>query len=417
MGGAGSVGAGAVGTGVIEARERANGVEPGRRSSRVARQVEAIPPSGIRRFFDLVAELPDVISLGVGEPDFVTPWRIRETAIHRLEHGRTTYTANRGLPALCEALAAHLARRAGLDYDPAAQLLVTTGVSEALDLALRALLDPGDEVIVPEPCYVAYVPCVRLAGGVPVTLATRPEDGFVPRAGELERLVTPRTRAILLNYPNNPTGATFGREALLAIAAVAERHDLVVLSDEVYDRLIYAAPHVPFPSLPGMAQRTILLNGFSKAYAMTGWRVGYAAGPPDLIGAMTKIHQYTALCANRTAQEAAIEALTHGERDVQAMVEAYDLRRRLIVDGFNRLGLPCRLPEGAFYAFPSVTQTGLSSEEFAERLLREARVAVVPGEAFGTAGAGHVRCSYAYAVDQIEEALARIGRFVRSLGG
>jgi aminotransferase len=400
---------------LVDAVHEAN-AEQGRRASRIARAVEAIPPSGIRRFFDLVAELPDVISLGVGEPDFVTPWRVRETAVYRLEHGRTTYTANRGLPALCEALADHLRRRAGVEYDPVSQILVTTGVSEALDLALRAMLEPGDEVIVPEPCYVAYVPCVRLAGGVPVALPTRAEDGFVPRADELERLVTPRTRAILINYPNNPTGASFERPALLALAAVAARHDLVVLTDEVYDRLVYDGAHVAFASLPGMADRTILLNGFSKAYAMTGWRVGYAAGPADLIGAMTKIHQYTALCANRTAQEAAIEALKHGERDVEAMVEAYDLRRRLIVQGFNEFGLPCHLPQGAFYAFPSVAPTGLSSEEFAERLLREGRVAVVPGEAFGAAGAGHVRCSYAYALDQIEEALARIGRFVRSLG-
>ena len=382
----------------------------------MARAVAAIPPSGIRRFFDLVTELPDVISLGVGEPDFVTPWRVRETAVYRLEHGRTTYTANRGLPALCHALAAHLHRSTGLTYDPAHQILVTTGVSEALDLALRTLLDPGDEVIVPEPCYVAYVPCVHLAGGVPVPLPTRAADGFVPDAVELERLVTPRTRAILLNYPNNPTGASFDRDALQAIARVAVRHDLVVISDEVYDRLVYGGQHVPIASLPGMAERTILLNGFSKAYAMTGWRVGYAAGPRDLIEAMTKIHQYTALCANRTAQEAAIEALEHGERDVQAMVEAYDLRRRLIVDGLNAIGLPCHLPDGAFYAFPSIAPTGLSSEEFAERLLREARVAVVPGDAFGAAGAGHVRCSYAYALDQIEAALERIGRFLRSLG-
>jgi aminotransferase len=384
---------------------------------RLARAVQEVPPSGIRRLFDLVAELDDVISLGVGEPDFVTPWRIREAAVYGLEHGRISYTSNAGLPELRAAIAAHHEARSGVSYRPDDEILVTVGVSEALDLALRALLDPGDEVIVPEPCYVSYVPCVRFAGGVPVTLATRAADGFVPDAAAVERLVTPRTRALLLNYPNNPTGATMDRGQLLALAEVARRHDLIVISDEIYDRLAYDAGHVAFGSLPGMAERTLLLNGFSKTYAMTGWRVGYAAGPAPLVAAMTKIHQYTALCANRNAQEAAVEALRSAEADVRSMVEDYDARRRVIVDGFNRLGLPCHLPAGAFYAFPSIAPTGLTSEAFTERLLREARVAVVPGDAFGASGEGYVRCSYAYAIAQIEEALERIGGFLSRLDG
>jgi aminotransferase len=384
---------------------------------KLARAVQGIPPSGIRRFFDVVSQMDDVISLGVGEPDFGTAWRVREAAIYGLERGRTTYTANHGLLELRRAVAGHLRRRFGLDYDPGSQVLITVGVSEALDLALRALLDPGDEVIVPEPCYVAYPPCVLLAGGVPVPLATRAEDGFVPRAEAVAALVTPRTRALLLNYPNNPTGAAPTREELLALAEVARRHDLVVISDEIYDRLCYDREHVAFASLPGMRERTLLLNGFSKTYGMTGWRVGYAAGPEPLVAAMTKIHQYTALCAGRSAQEAAIEALRVPEREVQAMVDDYDARRRLIVGGLNRIGLPCHLPAGAFYAFPSIAPTGLSAQEFAERLLHEARVAVVPGDAFGAGGAGHVRCAYATALPQIEEALARIERFVAGLPG
>ena len=384
---------------------------------KLARAVQAIPPSGIRRFFDVVSQMDDVISLGVGEPDFGTAWRVREAAIYGLERGRTTYTANHGLLELRQAIAAHLRRRYALDYDPAQQILITVGVSEALDLALRALLDPGDEVIVPEPCYVAYPPCVHLAGGVPVPLATRAEDGFVPRPDAIARLVTPRTRALLLNYPNNPTGAAPTHGELLALAEVARRHDLVVISDEIYDRLSYEAEHVAFASLPGMLERTLLLNGFSKTYGMTGWRVGYAAGPAELIAAMTKIHQYTALCAGRSAQEAAIEALRVPDRDLRAMVDDYDGRRRTIVAGLNRIGLPCHLPAGAFYAFPSIAPTGLSAQEFAERLLHEARVAVVPGDAFGAGGAGHVRCAYATALPQIEEALMRIERFVAGLPG
>ncbi len=382
---------------------------------KVARSVKAIPPSGIRQFFDAVSQMEGVISLGVGEPDFATPWRVREIAVDGLERGRTTYTANSGLLQLREAISDHLERRTSVRYRPADEILVTVGVSEALDLALRALLDPGDEVIIPQPCYVSYSPCVLLAGGVPVPVETRASERFVPQPDAVERALTPRTTALLLNYPNNPTGATMTRDELVSLAAVAERHDLVVISDEIYDRLTYEGEHVAFASLPEMAERTLLLNGFSKAYAMTGWRVGYAAGPSPFIAAMTKIHQYTALCASRTGQEAAIEALRRGERDVQTMVEDYDARRRFIVAGFNRLGLPCHLPAGAFYAFPSISPAGLSAGTFAERLLYEARVAVIPGDAFGLGGAGHVRCSYAYAIDQIEEALQRIEGFLSTL--
>lgn len=384
---------------------------------KLARSVQEIPPSGIRKLFDVVAQMDDVISLGVGEPDFGTAWRVREAAIYGLERGRTSYTGNSGLLELRQAIAAHLRRRYGLEYAPEGEVLVTVGVSEGLDLALRALLDPGDEVIVPQPCYVAYPPCIALAGGVAVPVATSAAQRFVPDAAAIEAAVTPRTRAILLNYPGNPTGAVPDEAALRAIATVAARHDLVVISDEIYDRLSYDAEHVSFATLPGMRERTLLLNGFSKTYGMTGWRVGYAAGPEPLVAAMTKIHQYTALCASRQAQEAAIEAFRVPDREVLAMVDDYDARRRLIVAGLNRIGLPCHLPEGAFYAFPSIAGTGLSAQEFAERLLLEARVAVVPGDAFGLGGEGHIRCAYATALPKIEEALERMDRFVRSLPG
>ena len=306
---------------------------------RLSRAVAAVPPSGIRQFFDVVSQMEDVISLGVGEPDFGTAWRVREAAIYGLERGRTTYTANSGLLDLRSAVASSLADRYGLEYDPEDEILITVGVSEGLDLALRALLDPGDEVLIPDPAYVAYPPCVSLAGGVPVWVPAPARDGFIPQADELERRITPRTRVLLLNYPGNPTGAVPDRAALDAIADVVRRHDLVVVSDEIYDRLSYDAPHVPFATLPGMLERTLLLNGFSKTYGMTGWRVGYAAGPRPLIAAMTRIHQYTALCASRQAQEAAIEALRVPEREVQATVDDYALRRQAIVSGLNRLGL------------------------------------------------------------------------------
>lgn len=383
---------------------------------KLSRSVEAVPPSGIRQFFDVVSVMEDVISLGVGEPDFGTAWRVREAAIYGLERGRTTYTANSGLSELRTAISRSVGRRYGLDYDPGREVLITVGVSEGLDLALRALLDPGDEVLIPDPAYVAYPPCVSLAGGVPVWVPAGAETGFVPEAEALEASISSRTRVLVLNYPGNPTGAVPDLRQLEGIAQVVRRHDLVVVSDEIYDRLSYDAPHIPFPTLPGMLERTLLLNGFSKTYGMTGWRVGYAAGPRDLIAAMTRIHQYTALCASRQAQEAAIEALRVPDRDVQATVDDYALRRQAIVFGLNRLGLTCHVPAGAFYAFPSIEATGLSAQEFASRLLQEARVAVVPGDAFGPGGAGHVRCAYATGLAQIEQALDRMARFLAELG-
>lgn len=381
---------------------------------RLSQAVEAVPPSGIRQFFDVVSRMEDVISLGVGEPDFGTAWRVREAAIYGLERGRTTYTSNSGLLDLRRAISDALAQRYGLQYDPEQEVLITIGVSQGLDLALRALLDPGSEVLIPDPAYVAYPPCVSMAGGVPVWIPTYAEDGFTPRADEIERRITPRTRVLMLNYPGNPTGAVPDRAALETIADVVRRHDLVVVSDEIYDRLSYDAPHIAFATLPGMLERTLLLNGFSKTYGMTGWRVGYAAGPADLIAAMTRIHQYTALCASRQAQEAAIEALRVPDRDVQATVDDYAMRRHAIVTGLNRLGLTCHMPAGAFYAFPSIEATGNSSFDFANRLLHEGRVAVVPGDAFGPGGAGHVRCAYATGLVQIEEAIERIDRFLQT---
>ena len=383
----------------------------------LSRVVESVPPSGIRRFFDIVSQMEDVISLGVGEPDFVTPWRIREAAIWAIEQGYTTYTSNYGLLELRQAIARTLDAQYGVEYSPTNEILVTVGVSEGLDLALRAILNPGDEVLIPEPCYVSYKPCTLFAGGVPVPVPGDPADGFAIRAAALEAAVTPRTRAILLNFPNNPTGATLRREEMARVAAVAERHDLWMISDEIYARLTYEGQHVCMAAIPGMQRRTILLNGFSKAYAMTGWRIAYAAGPAEVIGAMTKIHQYTMLCAPITAQMAALEALKNGDRDADEMVMQYDARRRLLVRGFNDIGLPCHMPEGAFYALPSIARTGLDSETFAEELLREERVAVVPGNAFGACGEGHVRCSYAASTAALEEALRRIERFVRRREG
>ena len=380
---------------------------------RIAPQVEAVPPSGIRKFFDIAAEMEDVISLGVGEPDFVTPWTIRESCIYGLEQGRTSYTGNRGLPELLEEIARHKKEQHGLDYDPKTDVLVTVGVSEALDLALRALLSPGDEVLIPEPCYASYPACTTLAGGVAVPVPARIENEFRITAEDLEAHVTPRTRVLLIGYPNNPTGAVMRREHLAELADFAETHDLLVISDEIYGDLTYGGePHVSFASLPGMQERTLLLDGFSKAYAMTGWRIGYALGAPEIIAAMTKIHQYTMLCAPITAQLAAVEALKRGEKYRDKMVAEYDMRRGFIYQGLTKLGLSCFEPKGAFYIFPDVSSTGLSSEDFAEKLLMSEHVALVPGTAFGDCGKGYVRCSYATSLDKIDEALARIGNFL-----
>ncbi len=382
-------------------------------ASKIAQRVAEIPPSGIRRFFDIAATMQDVISLGIGEPDFTTPAHIIEAGVEALRRGETHYTSNAGIFELREAIAENIARLYGVQYDPAKEIFVTVGVSEALYLALTALLNPGEEVIVPEPCFVAYVPEVVLAGGVPVRIPTWVENNFEVTAEEIERAITPRTKALLLGYPNNPTGAVMSRERLMAIARLAERYDLVVISDEIYDRLVYGVEHICFASLPGMRERTIVLQGMSKAYAMTGWRVGYAAGPAELIAPMLKIHQYTIMSAPTVAQIAALRALKYGEADVQYMREMYDRRRRLIVAGLNNLGLSCFEPKGAFYAFPSIQVTGLSSMEFSERLLMEERVAVVPGSAFGECGEGFVRCSYASSLENIEEALNRMARFVQ----
>ena len=380
--------------------------------SPISQRANSIAPSGIRKFFDLLASMDGVISLGVGEPDYSTPWGIREAAIYSLEQGRTMYTSNLGTPELRQELARHLEQRYGLKYDPATELLITVGVSEALDLAMRATIDPGDEVIMPAPCYVAYPASVSLSGGEPVLVPTFEAAGFEVDAADIEAAVTPRTKAILSGYPANPTGAVMPREKLAAVAEVARKHDLLVMSDEIYSRLVYGIEHTCFAALPGMQERTVLLGGFSKAYAMTGWRIGYAAGPKEIIAAMTKIHQYTIMCAPTMAQVAALEALKGGEESVLEMVADYNRRRKMIVKGLRDIGFSCFEPKGAFYAFPNITITGMTSEIFAEKLLQEEKVAVVPGTAFGACGEGYVRCCYATSVPEIEEALVRIRRFV-----
>jgi aminotransferase len=377
--------------------------------------ISACPPSGIRRFFDIAAEMDDVISLGVGEPDFVTPWRVREAGIYALENGYTTYTSNHGLLRLRELICADLADRYGAQFSPRTECLITTGVSEGLDLALRVLLNPGDEVIVPEPCYVAYEPNVAFAGGVSVRVPTRWEDDFAVDPAVVEAAITPRTKAILIGSPANPTGAVQPRAALEALVALAERHDLYLISDEIYDRLTYTGTHTCMSALPGARERTVLLGGFSKAYAMTGWRVGWICAPQSVADLCVRVHQYTMLCAPHVSQIAAVEAMSGRGTDVEEMVADYDRRRRVFVKGLRELGLDCPEPGGAFYAFPSIRRSGLDSETFAERLLHEQRVAVVPGNVFGPSGEGHVRCSYATALPQLEEALERIGRFLATL--
>ncbi|MDI6828119.1 MAG: aminotransferase class I/II-fold pyridoxal phosphate-dependent enzyme [Armatimonadota bacterium] len=383
----------------------------------ISQKMAAVPASGIRKFFDIVSQMDDVISLGVGEPDFVTPWRIREACIYSLEKGYTTYTSNYGLLELRELVAQNLQNCYGLTYNPQNQILITVGVSEAIDLALRAILNPGDEVIIPEPCFVAYKPCVIFAGGKPVSIPTNAESGFIPTSTQIEAAITPKTKAILISYPNNPTGAVMPRETLQEIMDVAVRYDLWVISDEIYDKLVYDVEHTCIPTLAGAYERTILLNGWSKAYAMTGWRIGFAASTPGIIETMMKIHQYVMMCAPITAQMAAIEALKNGEADANKMIREYDRRRRLIFRGLNNIGLACLEPKGAFYVFPSIKKTGLSSEEFAERLLREEKVVVVPGNTFGECGEGYVRCSYATSISNIQQALERIERFVNKFSG
>lgn len=381
----------------------------------VARRVATVAPSGIRRFFDIAATMDDVISLGIGEPDFVTPQPILSAGIQSLERGETHYTSNSGIYELREALSDHLKRRYGVSYDPETQLLVTVGVSEALYLALTAILDPGDEVIVPTPCFVSYQPEVTFAGGTPVALRTSVDDDFQVTAEQVEAHIAPNTKALLIGYPNNPTGAVMTRERLADLARIAEKYDLLVISDEIYDRLVYDHEHVCFASLEGMKERTVTLGGFSKDYAMTGWRIGYAAAPESILAAMRKVHQYTIMSAPTTSQVAALEALLHGEEHVQQMVAEYDRRRRLIVDGLNSLGLKTFEPRGAFYAFPDISASGMNDETFAERLLQEEKVAVVPGNAFDADGQ-FVRCSYATAFEKIEGALDRMNRFMQRHG-
>jgi len=378
----------------------------------ISQRVANISPSGIRKFFDILSTMEGAISLGVGEPDFVTPWHVSEAGIYSIEKGYTMYTSNKGLLELRQELARHLRSRYDVEYDPETEILITVGVSEGLDLAMRSIINPKDEVLSPDPSYVSYGPCTVLAEGVFVPVPTTVESDFKVKAADIEKRVTPRTKAILLGYPNNPTGAVMERDELAEVAEVARRNDLIVVSDEIYDRLVYGVKHTCFASLPGMKERTILLGGFSKAYAMTGWRVGYAAARPDIIEAMTKVHQYTMLCAPIVAQMAATEALRAGDAVVNEMVADYDRRRRVMLKGFNDIGLACFEPRGAFYCFPSVKVVGLSSNEFAEQLLVEEKVAVVPGSAFGESGEGYVRCCYATALSDIEEALRRMGRFV-----
>jgi len=379
----------------------------------LAQRVHEVPPSGIRKFFDILATMTDVISLGVGEPDFDTPRSIVEAGVESLREGRTHYTSNYGTLELRRALAAHLQRLYGVEYDPKRELLITVGASEAVDLALRATCDIGDEVILHEPSYVAYVPAIVFAGGRAVHVATRFEDDFALDPAAVEAAITPRTKALFLGYPCNPTGAVLPPDVQQELAAIAERHDLLVYSDEIYDRLAYGTyRHRAFSSLPGMRERTILMGGFSKAYAMTGWRIGWLAAPAAIIEGILKIHQYTIMTAPTVAQDAALVALVEGEPEVARMLAEYDRRRRLVVDGFNALGLETFEPRGAFYAFPRITSTGLDGETFSRRLLEEERVAVVPGSAFGPSGAEHVRACYATSYERLEEALVRIGRFV-----
>jgi len=386
-------------------------------TSRLAQRVRAVPPSGIRKFFDVIATMPDVISLGVGEPDFTTPPQVVEEGVRSLRAGRTHYTSNFGTIELRRALAAHLERRYDVTYDPASELLITVGASEAVAAAMAAVVDPGDEVILHEPSYVAYLPAILFNGGTPVLVPTDLASSFELDAAAVEAAITPRTKVIFLGYPCNPTGAVLPEATLRAIAEIAARHDLLVVSDEIYDRLVYGDHrHRAFSSLGGARDRTILLGGFSKAYAMTGWRVGWVAAPADLLEGIVKVHQYQIMSAPTTAQDAALIALTGAEQDVVRMVEEYDRRRRMFVDGLNRIGLPTFEPRGAFYAFPDISGTGLSSQVFSERLLFEQQVAVVPGDAFGPSGEGHVRACYATSYEQLEAALERIERFLGTLG-
>ncbi len=381
----------------------------------LSRQIKEIKPSGIRKFFDIVSEMKDAISLGVGEPDFDTPWHIRDEGIYSLEKGRTFYTSNAGLKELKMEICNYLKRSQGLDYDFNKQVIVTVGGSEAIDIGLRAMLDPGDEVLIPQPSYVSYEPCAILAGGVPVIIDLKNENEFRLTAKELEDAITEKTKVLILPFPNNPTGAIMEKKDLEAIAEVIIRHDLFVISDEIYGELTYKGEHVSIATLPGMIERTILINGFSKAYAMTGWRLGYACGPKNIIEQMLKIHQFAIMCAPTTSQYAAVEALKNGDEDVKQMREAYNQRRRYLMHAFKEMGLPCFEPYGAFYVFPCIKEFGMTSDEFANRFLEEEKVAVVPGTAFGDSGEGFLRISYAYSLEDLKVSIGRLGDFVAKL--
>ena len=380
--------------------------------SYIAANVRNIPRSGIRDFFDIVQGMKDVISLGVGEPDFATPWHIREAAIFALEKGRTSYTSNLGLLKLREAIAVSLAKHFNVTYEPKNQILSAVGVSEAMDIAFRAVINPGDEVIYHEPCYVSYSPGIALAHGVPVAVSCKAEDGFAVRAADIEKVITPKSKVLVLNFPTNPTGGTMTKAELQKIADLCIRHNLLVMTDEIYSELTFEGEHTSIASLPGMIERTIFLHGFSKAYAMTGFRIGYACGPVEIIEAMMKIHQYSMLCASIISQEAALEAIQFGEPDTTEMREQYKLRRNFIVNALNGMGLKCHLPRGSFYAFPCVKSTGLASKEFAVKLLEQEKVACVPGGAFGPSGEGFLRCCFATSLEQIEIAMERLAKFV-----
>lgn len=377
--------------------------------------VEGIKPSGIRKFFDIVTEMKGAISLGVGEPDFATPWHIREEGIYSLEKARTHYTSNAGLIELRNEISAYVNRHYGVLYDPKGEILVTVGGSEAIDLAIRAMVCPGDEVIIPQPCYVSYEPCVILTQGVPVTIPLQEKNEFRLTAQELRDAITEKTKLLVLPFPNNPTGAIMTREDLEAIAEVCIEKDIIVLSDEIYSELTYGTKHVSVASLPGMRERTILINGFSKGHAMTGWRLGYACGPKEIISQMTKIHQFAIMCAPTASQYAAVDALKNGDEDVAMMRDAYDKRRRFVLHELRDMGLTCFEPYGAFYVFPCIAEFGMTSEEFATKLLQEEKVAIVPGTAFGDSGEGFLRISYAYSLENLKEALGRLRRFVEKL--
>lgn len=380
--------------------------------NRLSSRIQDIKPSGIRRFFDLASSMDNIISLGVGEPDFTTPWNIREASISSMERGFTAYSANAGVLELRQEITKYMNQRFEVDYDPKTEVLVTVGASEAIDIGCRAILDPGDEVIIVEPGFVSYAPLVSMAGGVPVSVGTKIEDDFKVSAEQIRSVMTEKTKALMISFPNNPTGAVMLKEDLQEIATLAEEHDLIVFSDEIYAELSYDHKHVSFAALDGMKERTILISGFSKAFAMTGWRLGFVMAPPDLLAAMLKLHQYSLMCAPTMAQYGALEALKSGMDDVERMTQSYKQRRGFFVESFAEMGLACHMPGGAFYAFPSIKATGLSSEEFAEKLLYEEHVAVVPGDIFGAGGEGHIRCSYATSMENLQEATKRMNRFV-----